>query len=194
MGLDLKDVDLPPSMNVWHALGLSYVLSPGPGSRSNRKSPEPCQSPVPEFPEPWSRILDQASLPCATVWTYWHLPLDLFSDPPTARKRLFQNIRTSLGWPETEVVFWPLSAEVQNRLQPRTDFFRRGLAHIQPRYVLLFGVPALRELFPQKDRSNYGLFIDHQITYIFLPGPEDMLPDQKQAKNYVWTTLKTITL
>ena len=194
MGLDLKGVDLPLGLNVWYALGLSHVLGSGSVPYPSGSFETSNLSRTSGFPEPWSRILQQYHPPCATVWTYWQLPCDLATKHPSPRKQLFRNIRTSLGWPETEVVFWPVSAEGPQRLQARTDLFWQGMAHFQPRYVILFGWRVFRELFPRMEGSKYGLFKHSQITYIFLPGPEDMLPDQKQAKNFVWTTLKAITL
>ncbi|MCF8104258.1 MAG: hypothetical protein K9K64_02135 [Desulfohalobiaceae bacterium] len=191
MGLDLKDVDLEPGLKGWYRSGLCYFFrSQNPQDKPGASVP---QSPsAAAFPEPWSRIFNSRKAECTSVWTYWQLPLDLGPQPSAERKRLFQKIVSALNWPPEHLVFWPLSAFHPPDLLSRTDLFRQGIQLLKPLYVLVFGDQAIEALFPGDKRTAYGLFKMDQIDYIFLPGAEDMLPDNKNAKRIVWNTLKKL--
>ena len=192
MGLDLSELDIPPALRVWHRLGLTLFLE--------AKSPEAedgqaygtgsCAG----LPELWRRIVQEHPAPCATLWTYWQLTSDLGSEASSDRIQLFRNIRKALGWASTDIVFWPLAEQRASGLHCRSECFWQGLAVFDPRFVLIFGRQAFKRLFPSTEERRYGQFIQDHISYIFLPGPEDMLPDQKEAKRLVWNTLKAIQL
>ena len=191
MGLDLKVLDLNPGLKGWYSSGLRFLLRPERDHGEPGDAPLEASSAETPFPEPWSRIYNSRSCRCTSVWTYWQLPIDLGPQASVERKRLFQNIVSALNWPQEHLVFWPLSAIKSEGLLPRTDLFLQGILLMKPLYILCFGDQAFASLFPENSKE-YGLFKLDQINYIYLPGPEDMLPDNKQAKRIVWSTLKNL--
>lgn len=195
MGLDLKELELSQDLIRWYAFGLHYLLqdSTKQGLSRSEHSKGFASATEPDFPEPWRQIVKQQQHPCATIWTYWQLPIDCGPKSSEERKTLFRNIIHALGWNPEDYVLWPMSRETQGSLEAKTDCFWRGLPFFRPQYVLCFGRQTFGALFPQKTGTGFGLFNLDQITYIYLPGPEDMLPDQKQAKNLVWNLLKNLT-
>ncbi len=192
MGLDLTELDPPSGASVWYRLGLTHLLGLEPDPL--KRDPLSDGHSFPDLPEPWLKISKEHTAPCATLWTYWQLACDLGDEASPPRTQLFQKIVNALGWSPSDIVFWPAADYRATGLHLRSKCFWAGLALFQPVYVFIFGHPAFSRLFPQKEGRQYGLFIQDQIKYIFLPGPEDMLPDQKQAKSFVWNTLKDIQL
>ncbi|MCF8109596.1 MAG: hypothetical protein K9J81_11470 [Desulfohalobiaceae bacterium] len=192
MGLDLSELDLPPVLHAWYRLGLTALLEAKPPETETgqARGTGTCA----DLPQPWRSIAQEHPAPCATLWTYWQLAGDLGSKASPERTLLFRNIRKALGWPQADIVFWPPAELRASGLHFRSEYFWQGLAVFEPRFVLIFGRPAFKRLFPRTGDRRYGEFIQDHISYIFLPGPEDMLPDQKEAKRVVWNTLKTIQL
>lgn len=178
MGLDLGAVDIALPLKGWQHNGLRFVLG------------KP-KSQAPVFPEPWAGIISTQQARCTTVWTYWQLPLDLGPAPSAARNRLFQNMITALNWPREHLVFWPLCTAEEGTLKARTELFWQGVRRFNPLYLICFGNQAFDLIAPGNSRE-FGLFKTGQIDYVFLPGPEDMLPDNKQAKRIVWNTLRQL--
>lgn len=192
MGLDLSELDTPPALRVWHRLGLTLFLEAKPPEAEAGQAGRP--GTCADLPQPWRGIAQEHPGPSATLWTYWQLAGDLDSEAASERTLLFRNICTALGWPQADIVFWPPAELRSSGLHFRSECFWQGLAVFEPRFVLIFGRPAFTRLFPHAGEPRYGEFHQDHVTYIFLPGPEDMLPDQKEAKRVVWNTLKAIQL
>jgi hypothetical protein len=143
------------------------------------------------LPEPWRSLSATVEPPHPHLWTYWDLARDLDAEAESDRSRLFRRILHSLQWPEKSVIFWPPSCFEQGELVLRADIFWQGVEWIQPRYIVCFGREAFRGLFPDR-ADKYGSFQADALTVVHLPGPGDMLPDNRKAKQLVWQFLKSL--
>jgi hypothetical protein len=184
MGLDLTDLNLQEPLRSWYRSGLRYLLPPV----ERQGSPEAGSTPL---PEPWHSLSAQLDPPHPHVWTYWELALDLSGHGDPERFRLFRRILQSLQWPEENVIFWPPAHIEQGELVLRADIFWQGVEWIRPGHVTCFGREAFRRLFPDR-AGRYGSFRAGNHTLVYLPGPEDMLPDNRRAKQLVWRILRTL--
>jgi len=168
-----------------------------PEARKN--APGPATAPRPAAPEgplavfPWEQFRPRLAAPSRTVWTYWELGIDFGPQPAPKRRELFRNIIKALRWPPNTVAFWPLSFEHQGRLLANKGSFLRGVGEAGAGTIICFGQQAFDVLFP---RQPYGLG-RHRLearTVIALPGPEEMLGGDGQAKRLTWDTLRALTL
>jgi hypothetical protein len=197
MGLDLAELNLHTRLRSWYAAGLRHVFAPprssAPASKGTGQKEEPSEAgPGSPFPSPWKEVYERCRPPHPHVWTYWRLCLDLGPEADEARCTLFNNILSSLKWPRENVVFWPLSRSGPSSISPGTEPFWHGVRLLRPRYILCFGLDAFTTLFP--DRSpEYGSHTTDRGVIVSLPGPEDMLPDNRQAKSLVWHVLQTLS-
>jgi len=128
-------------------------------------------------------------VPC--LWTYWELGLDLGSGHSIERRRLFSDIVQALGWPSGSLVFWPMSQADERGLTLRDDCFWEGVRLVQPHSIVCFGEQAFQALFPDRP-CRYGWFDLKECSCLFIPGPADMLPDNRQAKQIVWQALREL--
>ena len=71
---------------------------------------------------------------------------------------------------------------------PRIDLFWDGVKESGADTVVCFGHRAFAHLFPDRDFDTAAFFLDG-FTIQPLPGPEDMLPDNRDAKAIVWNRL-----
>lgn len=123
------------------------------------------------------------------VWTYWQLSGDLEAQPDPQRSQLFRTILTKLGWPRGSVAFWPLSAHDLEGYSPRLDLFWSGVYALKAQFVVVFGHLAFQALFPdQTPRFGFTTTRDG-LQIVHVPGPEDMLPDNREMKNLAWNML-----
>ena len=195
MGLDLAELNLPARLRAWYASGLRYIFAPAskcaPEPEGERPAAKTASASEPLFPSPWQEIFAACRPPHPHVWTYWKLCLDLGPEAGQDRSTLFSNILASLQWPRENVVFWPLSRSSPSGIVAEPEPFWKGIKLLCPRYILCFGLDAFQALFPDR-RAEYGSFASGRAKVLFLPGPDDMLPDNRQAKGLVWHALQTL--
>lgn len=187
MGTDYTNLDLPLQQRNWRKCGLRFLIAP-PGSQEPQKQGTEQQ---PDFapPEPWlSQWNRLAARPCPLLWSYFELGPDLLTSGPCQRLALFSKICASLKIPQEWIVFWPLAENTAQGLKPRLDIFWQGVDWIQPAYLVIFGQQAMRLLYSEQTRE-YGLYLQFSPAVLYLPGPADMLPDNRPAKSYVWQML-----
>ena len=72
----------------------------------------------------------------------------------------------------------------------RTMFWR-GVDRLGATTICLFGRPAWEALFPGR-RHVFGPLREGRRVVLALPGPEDMLPDDRSAKQLAWKLLRTL--
>jgi hypothetical protein len=190
---------LPEPLRSWRDAGLEFLLgeakahplcAPVATQPVERKaSPQPGQ----DWPEPWKTQLDRVQRPRPAIWTYLELGCDLCGRPEPLRRGLWASIIEGLGWPKGSVVFWPFSHLHGEHLHHRPDLFWRGVPILDPPLIVMFGEQALRELLPEATPA-YGMIRTADRPCLFLPGPGELLPDNRQAKLVVWEFLKHVTL
>lgn len=190
--MDLKEINIPEPIRSWYLSGIRYVFSslsqPEADSRFDQEGPEYQAN---KFPEPWQGLWQQITIPQISVWTYWELGEDLSSYFSEMRWKLFRNILSSLKWNQDKVTFWPINKIDQGYIQIHNDIFWQGLDLIKPEYLICFGQAAFACLFPDRNKKD-TIFQVQGIQVIVLPGPEEMLPDNREAKKIVWETLKNL--
>ena len=196
MGLDLHELDIPMYRLGLYQAGVRYML-PGRDTDRDNEPQDPSSGqtavapPVSEhqFPSPWSELWTRLVPPYTMVWTYWQFTEDLGSQPDPQRRQLFRTILTKLGWPRGSVAFWPLSAYDSRGHHPRLDLFWDGVQALQAQVVVVFGLPAYQTLFPEQT-STFGFTTTRDgLQIVHVPGPEDMLPDNREMKNLAWNML-----
>ncbi len=136
--------------------------------------------------------LSKQPTPIFSVWTYWEFPLDLTENALIERKALWANMYKAIvqpqNWGRDSVVFWGLSRNKNGNLLSDTALFQAGLKYLMPVYIFCFGQKAFSALFPDKPYSE-GTFLYGRYALVSLPGPEKMLPDNREIKGKVWKTL-----
>ncbi|MFO7878374.1 MAG: hypothetical protein R6U55_17535 [Desulfovermiculus sp.] len=197
MGLDLRELNIPQRFLALYQAGISYLLPAGDISASPQQDTQAAREEVPGqeahpdqgFPLPWSRVWNMLRPPYTMVWTYWQLSEDLGPAPSLQRQQLFKAILAQLGWPRGSVAFWPLSAFDGQTHTPRLDLFWSGVQALQAELVVIFGVQAFQTLFPEKDlRLGFSITQDG-LQVVHVPGPDDMLPNNRDMKNLTWHML-----
>jgi hypothetical protein len=213
----------PETIRVWKQIGLGHILlspswnSPVPtqslpiktsGDHVSQSISDPVQSFASTLYQPLHHYYARLTFPVRLVWTYFELDDDHRGTPDLARVQLWDSILKAKNWKSPDIAFWPLcigpSAEPppepagQNSLhsmaEPHEDAlascFRRLIALFQPAYVLCFGQSGhdlLRDIYaphPFPDATRF----------LFLPGAEEMLPDNKRVKRQVWDVLRPIQI
>ena len=170
--------------------------APGPASETPPGPPPAARPAAPGGPLavfPWEQFRPRLITPSRTVWTYWELGLDFGPRPDPARRELFGNIMRALRWPKKSVTFWPLSFEHQGRLLANKGSFLRGVGETGAGLIVCFGQRAFEVLFPRQ-RYAPGTHRLEARTVLALPGPEEMLGGDAQAKRLVWDTLRALRL
>ncbi len=195
MGLDFKDINLSEPLLSWYLSGIKYLIKDNPPIQDykhlNSSSNAIYSNKEILFPEPWDRIFKHLNPPHPHIWTYWELAEDMTSSFSKSRQTLFNNIVKAMQWPKNSIVFWPLSYLDTNTIYLRSDIFWKGLKLIQPKYIVCFGRRAFINLFPSFP-LKYGKITYKNYHVIYLPGPEKMLPDNRQVKKIVWNLLKSL--
>lgn len=191
MGLDYQSLELPAALRAWYKSGLRHVLYDFCSRISAQESKQRPDSKHEQiyFPEPWHSIWTNMQRCSATLlWTYYELGPDLQHQGTNQRTELFSRICTHLDLGREMIVFWPMAQQTAQGVQPRQDIFWQGVHLINPVYLLIFGQKAMQLLFPGL-ASCFGSYSQAGFQLIYLPGPEQMLPDNRQAKSYVWRML-----
>lgn len=156
--------------------------------------PPPPPSAVPGGPLavfPWEQFRPKLAAPSRTVWTYWELAVDFGPRPDPARRELFRNIIKALHWPPNSVAFWPLSFEHQGQLLANKGSFLRGVGETGAGTIVCFGPRAFEVLFPRQRYAPGTHRLDAR-TVLALPGPEELLGGDAQAKRLAWDTLRAL--
>ncbi len=146
-----------------------------------------------QIPDDLFAHLGKQPTPVFSVWTYWEFPQDLTTAALAQRKELWANIYKAIvqpgHWGKNSVAFWSLSRNQSGKLLPDTDLFQAGLRYLAPVYIFCFGRKAFSTLLPETDYAC-GQFLYGRYALVSLPGPEEMLPDNRDIKASVWQTLQ----
>ena len=189
--MDLKDLALDQYHRCWFNSGLRYLLHSGPvqDTGSSRSSEITTRE---SFPEPWNSIWVNITPPVRFVLTYMELAddLQLSNQADQNRIQLFRNIMDALNLPSEQRVFWPINRIKKSQWEEQTEIFWNGIEGMNPNYIICFGENVFKRLFPDR-HLNYGQFTtETNLQVLFLPGPERMLPDNREVKKQVWNFLK----
>jgi hypothetical protein len=183
------------TVRLWREIGLCHVFrmspsTPHPVPRSSVA--DPLQDFQTSLPASLQIYWQHLHLPVSIVWTYWELDMDIRGEPSKPRMDLWESIIRAKGWNMNHIAFWPLSLPADPTSDPGqcAFFFRKFLASVTPKYILCFGCrshEALRAAlctdFPQL-----------MPKIIYLPGAEEMLPDNKAAKRDAWRLIQPLVL
>ncbi|MEG6549707.1 hypothetical protein V6C53_05650 [Desulfocurvibacter africanus] len=172
--------------------GESSTISPGNASRrigANQptSTPEPCA-----WSGPFLYALERLKPPVRAMWTYWELAQDFGGEPDSNRRQLWANIIKSLPYKQ-RVGFWPVSEFRGGTMLAKPALFWQGVREFGATHVLCFGRRACMTLFPDRPFSP-GVFQHGDLTAVILPGPDDMLPDNRQLKAVTWNLLKDLRI
>jgi hypothetical protein len=186
---------LPEPWRSWREAGLEFLLKEHPVEVPAPTNPSEHVCHVHErlehdWPEPWKGQLARLKRPRPVLWTYLELGLDLCGSPDPRRRELWTSIIESLGWPRGAVLFWPFSHILGDTIVPRTDLFWKGIETLDPMMIVVFGSDAAVELLP--GNPGYGPARHAGLQVLLLPGPQDMLPDNRTSKRIVWEYLKQV--
>ena len=196
MGLDIKDLKL----NQYHRSilnsGLRYLLQSESSTQQDFTSETKDNSATSQFPEPWDTIFQDTKPPIYCFFTYWELSYDLQYSTEISAKRmhLFKNIIGSLNWPEDKIVFWPATCINNTEFTVDANIFWEGVKMLQPVYLICFGKTVFSALFPERWFQEAPFATTGNTNVLSLPGPNDMLPDNREAKRKVWHALKNLTI
>lgn len=197
MGLDLRELNIPQRFLALYQAGISYLLpggdicapSPQDTGAVNKEAPARNVPSDQGFPPPWSQVWKKLHPPYTMVWTYWQLSEDLGPAPCLERQQLFKAILSQLGWPRGSVAFWPLSAFDGQGHVPHLDLFWSGVQAVQAELVVIFGAQAFQTLFPDKGLGLGFSSTTDGLQVVHVPGPDDMLPNNRDMKNLTWNML-----
>ncbi|WP_459938317.1 hypothetical protein [Desulfonatronum parangueonense] len=144
------------------------------------------------FPEPYNFYLKKISEPVKVVWTYIELDEDFRVNPNMQRLNLWFSIMKAKGLQKHQVAFWPIELHPLNT-KPTTQgvsYFFKFISQIHPRFIFCFGYAAQRLLQEQSS----ALFSNPPVPIVFLPGADEMLPDNKAAKRKAWDLLRPLEI
>ncbi len=189
--MDIRHVDCLCTLRCWRSLGLRHILLPaGDGAAAPRHTAVPPSAAVSSdsCEDLIRRARERLDPPHAQVWTYWELPLDLGENPSHERRELWRRMLKAMGLPRGRILFWPMSLSGRTGPAPRTKLFWDGVKESGAPTVVCFGRRAFAHLFPDREFSTAAFSLEG-LTIQPLPGPEDMLPDNREAKAVVWNRL-----
>lgn len=183
---------------LWHRAGLTHIFC---SSQSGSASFRPVSHPDPSIgifinilPEPFLFYWKKLHFPLSVIWTYWELDIDCRSEANHQRLDLWASIQQAKKWSSSQITHWPVAVrteprgEIQPNLTPLIELIKR----FKPAHLLCFGEPAKQLL--QSSTLDFDDFSGVGCSVHFLPGAEDMLPDNKQAKQYAWDIIKKIQI
>lgn len=190
--MDIRHVDCACTLRCWLSLGLRYILLPADSDVASKEAvaapPSAAAVSSVHCEDLIQRARERLDPPHAQIWTYWELPLDLGEFPSHERRVLWLRMLKALALPPGCVLFWPMSLPGKTGPAPRVDLFWEGVKESGAQTVVCFGRRAFAHLFPDRDFSTASFFLEGR-TIQPLPGPEDMLPDNREAKAVVWKRL-----
>ncbi|NCC24785.1 MAG: hypothetical protein EOM25_06240 [Deltaproteobacteria bacterium] len=144
--------------------------------------------------EAYSVHLRAQASPAYTLWTCWEIGGDILSDIPGREERrdILTSIMRALNWPKGSIAFAPLSSPSPGSvgLEPDLDLFRIYMKRISPVYLFCFGTRGRDILVsapeftadPDQAFASKPLFV--------LPGLQEMISGDRNAKAMAWQTLK----
>ncbi len=183
---------------LWHRAGLSHLYRAfDAGSASSRPGTCPNANAdmfAKNLPEPFYFYWKRLHFPVRIIWTYWELDIDCRAEANTQRLELWTSIMRAKGWSANQVAQWPVAvrSEQGGELQPNLTPLIEMIKHYKPAHLLCFGEP-VRHLL-QTAALDFDIFSAMGCSVSFLPGAEDMLPDNRQAKLYTWNIMKQICI
>lgn len=184
---------------LWLNAGLRHLLSFGSHSADNGWPEasctginDSCRDFSMSLPKPYLFYWQRVHFPVRIVWTYLELDQDLRGQPNEERLTLWRNIMRSKNWRKEHICFWPVALHSKDgQLEPHPKVFFSLIHQIMPRYILCFG-PKPREILKSyQEETGEGLPMNTQTLY--LPGAEDMLPDNQDAKRHTWLQIKHLS-
>jgi hypothetical protein len=103
-------------------------------------------------------------------------------------------------WSEEQICFWPVALRRAGRAEcsagqsedVRVDILVDMLRTFTPKHVLSFGERSHAVL-----RRHFACSLSclpDGCTIHYLPGAEDMLPDNREAKSQTWSCIKHLTI
>ncbi len=186
MGIDISNVDFKTWL--WSLVGVGSLITEHKETRESfvSKKEEGCKNPL------LRKCLSKYPPPYRYVFTYYFLGKELLS--PGKRTRLFQNIIKGLKW-EKGILFLPHNyLDGQNIVETASEFWRI-IEEVKKKnslsYILIFGRDSVSCLVPHIE-FRFGPLIWKGNKLLFLPSPEQMLPDNREVKNLVWHFLKRL--
>jgi hypothetical protein len=197
MGLDLHEINIPWQYVPLYQAGIDYLFSLQTDNLSEendivsldystRDIKKGLQN---SYPPLWSQLWKNLSPPYTMVWTYWQLSEDLGPAPDCQRTQLMKTILAKLCWPRGSVAFWPLSTFDGLQHFSQLDVFWSGVQELQAQLVIVFGALAFQALFPDKTPRFGFTTTPDRLQIVHVPGPDDMLPDNREMKNLAWNML-----
>ncbi|SDB16888.1 hypothetical protein SAMN05660653_00791 [Desulfonatronum thiosulfatophilum] len=144
------------------------------------------------FPEPFLFYLHKISDSVKVVWTYFELDQDFRGNPDPQRLELWYSIMKAKGLQQQHVAFWPIELHPWHSatISRSIDFFCKFVNKVCPKFIFCFG-SAAHGLF--HDHSN-ALSFNTSVPIIFLPGAEEMLPDNKSVKRKAWSLIRPLEI
>jgi len=183
---------------VWQTSGLNFLLSHTTATAGSTcaasSAPTTEASFVQSLPECFRFYWQRVRLPIRVVWTYWELDNDMRGESDPSRLSLWRSIMEAKRWAQEQVCFWPVAVKCGNGQAEdlRVDVLAEMLKLFTPRHVLSFGEQshaALRHYF-----MSFPECLPDGCTIHYLPGAEDMLPDNREAKAQTWFCIKKLTI
>ncbi len=185
---------------IWQSVGLRHVFvqdrdSSHVSSRDDQKmsfcSKESFSA---SLPDPFQFYWQRSHQPIRIVWTYWELDEDTRGMPNSERIQLWKNIMRSKSWTAEHVCFWPIAVQTarDSSLLAQPNMLFSLIKFCLPSFVLCFGQQchtAIQNYFLQT-----GDTLPEQCTILYLPGAQDMLPDNHEAKIQTWRLIKDLQL
>jgi hypothetical protein len=197
MGLDLYEINIPRQYLPLYQAGIVYLFPQRtcepPAEKdvalSDYSLGDPKKDQAESYPPPWSHLWKNLRPPYTMVWTYWQLAQDLGPASDRERTQLLKTILAKLCWPKGSVAFWPISSFDGHRHFPDHEIFWSGVQELQAQMVVVFGTAAFLALFPEKDPRFGFTTTPDKLQIVHVPGPDDMLPDNREMKNLAWNML-----
>lgn len=149
---------------------------------------------IDNLPEPFHFYFKNLHFPLRVIWTYWELDIDCRAEADQQRLDLWASIQRAMKWSTNLIAQWPVAVRTEpgEELQPNLNPLIELIKHFKPAHLLCFGEPVKRLL--QASGSDLDDFSGMGCSVYFLPGAEDMLPDNRQAKQYAWDIIKQISI
>lgn len=211
------------TIHVWQQLGLGHILrnpansatvqaTSGKAHARLAADPRSMSDPVHSFaaslPHPLRCYHSRLTFPVRLIWTYFELDEDHRGTPDPSRVQLWDSIIKAKQWLPSDIAFWPLclTHEAHQRAESRdanssdcqpddlneqvAAAFRRLLTVFRPGYVFCFGQAAhdvLKNIYAAHPHPD-------DTCFLFLPGAEEMLPDNKMVKRQAWDVIRSIEI
>ncbi len=186
MGIDI--VNLTFEKWLWSLVGIEELITKDKRSESPPiKRGSGLKNPLIQ------KCLATHTPPYRYVITYYYLGKELSS--PGERSRLFQNILKGLRWTKG-ILFLPHNYNIGEKIEDTAAQFWDTIGTLKQKgnpisYILIFGRDSASSLLSVRE-CTIGPLLWKGNRVMVLPSPEDMLPDNREAKNLVWHFLKRL--